>query len=79
MVRTKLQVKEDELKQPSLVIAKHNPQDATTNPSLVLAASQKSQYADIIKTAVRYGKGKVRLSPAVLRKLIPIMTISIRL
>jgi hypothetical protein len=43
MVRTKLQVIEDKLKQASLVIAKHNPQDATTNPSLVLAASQKSK------------------------------------
>lgn len=39
-------------------IAKFKPQDATTNPSLILAASQKPQYAKLIDEAVVYGKSK---------------------
>ncbi|PNS19062.1 Transaldolase [Sphaceloma murrayae] len=38
-------------------IAKYNPQDATTNPSLILAASKKPDYAKLIDAAVEYGKG----------------------
>lgn len=34
------------------------PQDSTTNPSLILAASQKAQYKPLIDDAVRYGKSK---------------------
>ncbi|KAH8588432.1 putative transaldolase [Bisporella sp. PMI_857] len=37
-------------------IAKYKPQDATTNPSLILAASKKPEYAKLIDTAVAYGK-----------------------
>jgi len=37
-------------------IAKYNPQDATTNPSLILAASKKEEYAKLIDDAVQYGK-----------------------
>jgi len=37
-------------------IAKYNPQDATTNPSLILAASKKPEYAKLIDAAVEYGK-----------------------
>lgn len=37
-------------------IAKYKPQDATTNPSLVLAASKKPEYAKLIDEAVKYGK-----------------------
>ncbi|CEP63660.1 sedoheptulose-7-phosphate:D-glyceraldehyde-3-phosphate transaldolase TAL1 LALA0_S08e07690g [Lachancea lanzarotensis] len=37
-------------------IAKYTPQDATTNPSLILAAAQKETYAKLIDTAVQYGK-----------------------
>jgi transaldolase len=37
-------------------IAKYNPQDATTNPSLILAASKKEEYAKLIDEAVQYGK-----------------------
>ena len=40
-------------------IAKYKPQDATTNPSLILAASKKSEYAKLIDNAVAYGKDKV--------------------
>jgi transaldolase len=37
-------------------IDKYKPQDATTNPSLILAASQKPDYAKLIDAAVAYGK-----------------------
>merc|ERR1712000_763435 len=37
-------------------IAKYQPQDATTNPSLILAASKKPEYAKLIDPAVEYGK-----------------------
>ncbi|KAF2673893.1 transaldolase-like protein [Microthyrium microscopicum] len=39
-------------------IDKYKPQDATTNPSLILAASKKSEYAALIDKAVEYGKKK---------------------
>ncbi|KAE8419271.1 hypothetical protein BDV36DRAFT_138638 [Aspergillus pseudocaelatus] len=37
-------------------IGKYKPQDATTNPSLILAASKKPEYAALIDAAVDYGK-----------------------
>lgn len=37
-------------------IAKYTPQDATTNPSLILAASKKAEYAKLIDSAVAYAK-----------------------
>ncbi|CCK70147.1 transaldolase KNAG_0D04010 [Huiozyma naganishii CBS 8797] len=37
-------------------IAKYDPQDSTTNPSLILAASKKSDYQTLIDNAVQYGK-----------------------
>lgn len=37
-------------------IAKYKPQDATTNPSLILAASKKAEYAKLIDAAVAVGK-----------------------
>lgn len=40
-------------------IGKYKAQDATTNPSLVLAASKKSEYAKLIDIAVEYGKKHV--------------------
>ena len=43
-------------------ISKYQPQDATTNPSLILAASKKAEYADLIDAAVEYGKGHVSTS-----------------
>ncbi|KAI8912630.1 hypothetical protein EDD86DRAFT_263439, partial [Gorgonomyces haynaldii] len=39
-------------------IAKYKPQDATTNPSLILQATQKPQYKRLIDDAVAYGKQK---------------------
>ena len=40
-------------------IGKYKPQDATTNPSLILAASKKEEYAKLIDGAVAYGKDHV--------------------
>ncbi|KAH0542530.1 hypothetical protein FGG08_003035 [Glutinoglossum americanum] len=37
-------------------IGKYKPTDATTNPSLILAASKKAGYAKLIDAAVEYGK-----------------------
>lgn len=37
-------------------IDKYKPQDATTNPSLILAASKKPEYAKLIDAAVEFGK-----------------------
>jgi len=37
-------------------IAKYKPQDATTNPSLILAAAKKADYAKLIDAAVEEGK-----------------------
>ncbi|KAF9304770.1 Transaldolase [Mortierella antarctica] len=37
-------------------IAQYKPTDATTNPSLILAASQKASYAHLIDDAIAYGK-----------------------
>ncbi|PWI70132.1 transaldolase [Purpureocillium lilacinum] len=39
-------------------IAKYKPQDATTNPSLILAASKKAEYAKLMDVAVEYGKAQ---------------------
>ncbi|KAJ3323019.1 Transaldolase [Boothiomyces sp. JEL0866] len=39
-------------------IAKFKPQDATTNPSLILAASLKPQYEHLIADAIKFGKSK---------------------
>ncbi|KAG7192732.1 sedoheptulose-7-phosphate:D-glyceraldehyde-3- phosphate transaldolase [Scheffersomyces spartinae] len=40
-------------------IAKYTPQDATTNPSLILAAAKKAEYAKLIDVAVDYVKAKI--------------------
>ncbi|KAI9695868.1 MAG: sedoheptulose-7-phosphate:D-glyceraldehyde-3- phosphate transaldolase [Candelina mexicana] len=37
-------------------IGKYKPQDATTNPSLILAASKKEEYAKLQDVAIEYGK-----------------------
>ncbi|RUO95929.1 transaldolase, partial [Jimgerdemannia flammicorona] len=39
-------------------IAQYKPQDATTNPSLILAAAQKPQYQKLIDEAIAWGKAK---------------------
>ncbi|MCJ1307578.1 sedoheptulose-7-phosphate:D-glyceraldehyde-3- phosphate transaldolase [Agyrium rufum] len=40
-------------------IAKYKPQDATTNPSLILVASKKPEYAGLVDAAIKYGKEHV--------------------
>lgn len=40
-------------------ISKYKPQDATTNPSLILAASKKPEYAKLMDVAIDYGKEHV--------------------
>ena len=42
-------------------IDKYTPQDATTNPSLLLAAAKMPEYAELIDDAVKYGKSKSEL------------------
>ncbi|KAM4617198.1 transaldolase [Discoglossus pictus] len=37
-------------------IEEYKPQDATTNPSLILAASQMPEYQHLVENAVQYGK-----------------------
>ncbi|KAI5817653.1 hypothetical protein BZA77DRAFT_352601 [Pyronema omphalodes] len=37
-------------------IAKYTPQDATTNPSLILQAAKKPEYAKLVEAAIEYGK-----------------------
>ena len=39
---------------------KYQPTDATTNPSLILQASQKPQYDKLIDDAVAYAKKHAR-------------------
>lgn len=55
----------DQLKQLTVVVAdtgdfetmkKYMPTDATTNPSLILQASQKPQYDKLINDAIDYAK-----------------------
>jgi transaldolase len=41
-------------------IAKFKPQDATTNPSLILQASLKPQYTHLLENAIQFGKSKSR-------------------
>lgn len=41
-------------------IKNHSPTDATTNPSLILAATQKPEYKHLIEEAVVYSKTKAR-------------------
>lgn len=43
-------------------IKTYSPTDATTNPSLILAASQKPQYKHLIEDAVNYSKSKAKSS-----------------
>lgn len=50
-------------------IKKYSPTDATTNPSLILAATQKPEYNHLIEEAVMYSKEKAR-SPADQRSLL---------
>ena len=57
----------DQLRQHTIVVAdtgdfdsikEYKPTDATTNPSLILAAAKLAQYQHLIEAAVEYGKSK---------------------
>lgn len=37
------------------------PQDATTNPSLIYKAAQMKEYASLVDDAIKYGKGDLEL------------------
>lgn len=47
-----------------LAIGQFKPTDATTNPSLILSASQQPAYAKLIDNAIEYGKKKSRFFTA---------------
>ncbi|KAG2462004.1 TALDO Transaldolase, partial [Polypterus senegalus] len=56
----------EQLKQYTVVVAdtgdfnaieEYKPQDATTNPSLILAAARMPEYQHLLKEAIQYGKG----------------------
>jgi transaldolase len=47
-------------------IKKFTPIDATTNPSLILAAAQKTQYKHLIDDAVSYAKSKAKDRPEII-------------
>jgi len=68
MRETKITTTLDQLKQYTTVVAdtsdfelieKYKPQDATTNPSLILKASQKKEYKDLIDEAILFGKSQI--------------------
>ena len=57
----------DQLKKLTVIVADtgdvdsiqaHQPQDATTNPSLILAASKMEKYSAVFEDAVKYGLSK---------------------
>ncbi len=41
-------------------IEKFKPQDATTNPSLITAAAQMAEYADVVDGALRWAEGQAK-------------------
>ncbi|MBN2478853.1 MAG: transaldolase [Parachlamydiales bacterium] len=68
----------DELKKYSTIVAdtsdfelisKYKPQDATTNPSLILKASQMDQYKHLIEDAKKYAKSKNNDTDAFVEKV----------
>ena len=50
-------------------IKKFKPTDATTNPSLIFAASSKPEYSHLVDEAIGFAKAK-KLSPSEEKKLI---------
>lgn len=62
----------DQLKKMTTVVAdtgdfeslrQYHPTDSTTNPSLIYAASQQSQYQSLIMDAIQFGKAKSAKNP----------------
>lgn len=50
-------------------IKKHRPTDATTNPSLILAASSKPEYQFLIEEAIQWGKKQATSSKEVIEHI----------
>lgn len=74
MAKTKL----EQLREMTVVVAdtgdieaikKYKPTDATTNPSLIMQASQKPQYKELVDEAVHYAKEKAK-SPKELNSIL---------
>jgi len=57
-------------------IAIYKPQDATTNPSLIFAASQLEQYKHVVQTAVEYGKKQGKDSKEKLEHTLDYLSVS---
>nr|BAO93703.1 transaldolase [Moniliella megachiliensis] len=49
-------------------IAQYKPQDATTNPSLILAAVKQEKYAKLLQAAVQYAKTKASSKEEIISK-----------
>ncbi len=69
----------DQLKQHTVVVADtgdfesmkaYKPQDATTNPSLILAAAQKAEYRSLVDKAITDLKGGTLTGPALVEVII---------
>ena len=57
-------------------IAQYKPIDATTNPSLIYAASQKKEYAHMVDAAIAYGQKKGNSSETKLAECLDMMAVS---
>ncbi len=58
-------------------IKAYAPEDATTNPTLILKAAQKAQYRPLVEKALRYGKNAFRPVDEVMRLLLVLFGIEI--
>ena len=75
----------DQLKQHTVVvadtgdidaIAKHKPQDATTNPSLLYKAAQMPQYQSLVDEAIAYGQSKAHSEEGLLDAIIDKLSVA---
>ena len=57
-------------------IAQYKPIDATTNPSLIYAASQKKEYVHLVDAAIAYGQKKGNSSELKLAESLDMMAVS---
>ena len=54
--KARARARDDRANKSKTAIGKYKPQDATTNPSLILAASKKAEYAKLTDAAIDYAK-----------------------
>ncbi|WP_442509335.1 transaldolase [Novipirellula sp. SH528] len=57
-------------------IAKHKPQDATTNPSLLYKAAQMPQYQSLVDEAIAYGQSKSNSEEGLLDAIIDKLSVT---